>query len=102
MVENRSLKRWRRPFSFFGLVSAAAPVGAHLAGGERLDAPEQLRDILDGHLEAERVPPEQHGFGLLQQPAAPAALAHRHLLVTHRGRCLVSGDVGDMGGGQKH
>lgn len=56
--------------------------GADLAGGERLDAPEQLWDILDGHLEAESVPPEQHGFGLLQQPPASAALAHRHLLVT--------------------
>lgn len=58
--------------------------GAHLAGGERLDAPEQLWDILDGHLEAESVPPEQHGLGLLQQPPASAALAHRHLLGTDR------------------
>lgn len=57
---------------------------ADLAGGERLDAPEQLWDILDGHLEAESVPPEQHGFGLLQQPPTSAALTHRHLLVTDR------------------
>lgn len=63
---------------------------AYLAGGERLDAPQQLRDILDGHLEAEGVPPEQHGGGLLQQAPASAALAQHHLLVTHKTRLMAS------------
>ena len=59
---------------------------AYLAGGEGLDGPEELWEVLDGDLQAEAVPTELQRPGLLQQTAPPHTLQHRHGLGGSRGR----------------
>lgn len=53
-------------------------LAGYLTGGEGLDAPEQLRDVLDGHLQAAAARSERQHLGLLQQttPSGPLGCNH--------------------------
>ena len=61
-------------------VSPEAKDRRYLAGGEGFNAPQELRDILDGHLQAEGVPSERQHLGLLEELTTSARLRGDHSL----------------------
>lgn len=61
---------------------AAAAVIGYLTCGKGFDAPQELRNVLDGHLEAEGVCSERQHLWLLQELTASGLLCSHHSLRT--------------------
>lgn len=65
-----------QPFSLLTLLVGGCH--GYLTRGKGLDGPEELRNILDGHLQAEGVRSERQHLGLLQEltPSGPLCCHH--------------------------
>lgn len=61
-------------------------LACYLTGGEGLDAPEDLGNVLDGHLQAGAARPERQHLGLLQETTPPGPLGCDHGLQDTPGR----------------
>lgn len=59
-------------------------LACYLTGGEGFDAPQKLRDILDGHLQTEAVSFEEQRLGLLEKLTSSTGLSSDHSLCKKR------------------
>lgn len=55
-------------------------LACYLTGGEGLEAPEEVREVPDGHLQAAAAGSERQHLGLLQETTPPGALGQDHRL----------------------
>lgn len=73
-----------QPFSLLTLLVSGCH--GYLTRGKGLDRPEELRNILDGHLQAEGVRSERQHLGLLQELTPSGPLCCHHSLQDKAGR----------------
>lgn len=73
-----------QPFSLLTLLVSGCH--GYLTSGKGLDGPEELRNILDGHLQAEGVRSERQHLGLLQELTTSGPLCCHHSLQDKAGR----------------